>query len=240
MTDGAGKSTETRMLLIFDNTAPTGTFINPANGASVYNQVILRGANSDNTSLIKVQVRIGKTISADADTGFVDIVGSKYDWTRNFLSNDFANTDFAADNGDGTWTLPIYLRVYDYAGNVSTNEPSNPADPLYPDDLAATYGTALSFDPAKIAPHHLVIDLDRDKPTASIQTPRDATNVAGTVVASGSCFDENPGMKKVEIRIMALEDDDDEIGYVTPAGAAIADPVGSTPRSPGAPTGRST
>ncbi len=48
--------------------------------------------------------------------------------------------------------------------------------------------------------------------------------MAGTVVASGSCFDENPGMKKVEIRIMALEDDDDEIGYVTPAGAAIADP----------------
>lgn len=222
VTDGAGKSTETRMLLIFDNTAPTATFINPANGASVYNQVVLRGANSDNTSLIKVQVRIGKTTAIDADDGFVDIVGSKYDWTRSFLSNDFANTDYADDNGDGTWTLPIYLRVYDYAGNVSTNEPSNPAEALYPADLVTGYGTAVDF--TKIPSFNLIIDLDRDKPTASIQTPRDATNVAGTVVASGTCFDENPGMKKVQIRIMALENDDTAIGYVTPDGAAIADP----------------
>jgi hypothetical protein len=233
VTDGAGKSTETRMLLIFDNTAPSGAFINPGNGASVYSTVLLRGANSDNTSLIKVQVRIGKTTAADADDGFVDIVGSKYDWNRSFLSNDFANTDYADDNGDGTWTLPIYLRVYDYAGNVSTNEPSNPADPLYPDDLAATYGTALSFDPLKIPSFHLIVDLDRDKPEATIETPLNTSNVAGTVIASGSCFDESPGMKWVQMRIMALEDNDTEIGYVTPAGAAIAAPgwVNITPTS---------
>ena len=43
------------------------------------------------------------------------------------------------------------------------------------------------------------------------------------MVASGSCFDENPGMDRVDMRILALEDDGTPIGYVTPAGAAIAD-----------------
>lgn len=222
VTDGAGKSTETRMLLIFDNTAPSGTFLDPADGAPVYGTVTVRGANSDNTSLVKVQVRIGRTTSADADTGFLDITGSKYNWTRTFVANDYANAGYATFNAaDGTWTLPIYLRVYDYAGNVSTNEPSDPADPLYPDDLHSTYGDALSFDPLKVPSYHLIVDLDRDKPTASIQTPRDGSNVAGIVIASGSCFDESPGLEKVQIRIMALEDDGDEIGYVTPAGAGI-------------------
>jgi hypothetical protein len=41
------------------------------------------------------------------------------------------------------------------------------------------------------------------------------------VVASGSCFDESPGIDTVRMRIMALEDDGDPIGYVTPAGAQI-------------------
>ncbi len=114
--------------------------------------------NSDNTSLIKVQIRIGNTDPmGDADDGFVDIVGSKYGWTRSFLSNDYANADYATDNGDGTWTLPVYLRVYDYAGNVSTNEPSAPGgDSPYPTDLVALYedrGRRLHEDPL-LLPHH--------------------------------------------------------------------------------------
>ncbi|MCX7030887.1 MAG: hypothetical protein NTU62_12330, partial [Spirochaetes bacterium] len=92
VTDEAGKSTETRMLLIFDNTPPSATFINPADGASIYGQVNLRGASSDNTSLIKVQVRIGNVPSMDPNdsvNGFVDIVGSKYDWVRSFTAEAF-------------------------------------------------------------------------------------------------------------------------------------------------------
>ncbi|HXK37040.1 MAG TPA: hypothetical protein VJ553_05670, partial [Candidatus Paceibacterota bacterium] len=214
VTDEAGKSTETRMLLIFDNTPPSATFINPADGASIYGQVNLRGASSDNTSLIKVEVRIGNPPSLDPDEGFVIITGSKYDWVRSFTAEAYKEVGKAIDNGDGTWTLPIYVRVYDYAGNVSTNEPSLETDPLYPDDLKATYGDALSFDPTKIPSYSLIIDSDMDKPTASIQIPHDSSTLAGTVVASGSCFDENPGMDRVDMRIMALEDDGDEIGYV--------------------------
>jgi hypothetical protein len=226
VTDQSGKSPDapTSMLLIFDNTPPSTTFVNPPNGATVYNSITLRGASSDNTSLIKVQVRIGNpTTPGDPDSGFADIVGSKYDWVRTFFANDYANATQSTLNPDGTWTLPVFCRVYDNAGNVSTNEPAS--GPLYPAALVAAYGGAVSFDPTKVPAYSLVVDLDRDKPTATIQTPRDGANVAGTVVVSGTCFDENPGMKKVEIRIQALEDDGDPIGdYVTPLGAAEAAP----------------
>ncbi len=213
---GTDKVGSTNLFLIVDNTAPQARFVSPSNGATVYNQVTLRGTSSDNSSLTKVELRIGK---AAAGGGFIEITGSLYDWTKDFLSNDYANSTQSTDRGDGTWSLPIYCRVYDVAGNVATNEPSNPADPLYPSALWTLYGSALSFNPANVPAFSFVIDLDRDKPTITIQTPRDGTNVAGTVVASGSCFDESPGMDKVEIQIAALRDDDSLIGYVTPDGA---------------------
>jgi hypothetical protein len=231
VTDGSGKTTETRMLLIFDNTPPSATFINPANGATIYGQVTLRGASSDNTSLIKVQVRIGMYPSRDDpdetyENGFTTITGSKYDWVRSFTAEAYKDISKATDNGDETWTLPIYVRVYDYAGNVSTNEPlSNPSDPLYPTKLKEKYGDALDNNEEKIPPFSLIIDSNLDKPTASIQTPHASSSLAGTVVASGACFDENPGIKKVKMRIMALDDSSAEIGYVSPDGySEIADP----------------
>ena len=222
-TDGTGKTTETRMLLIFDNTAPQASFVSPTNGTTVYSNQTLRGSSSDNSRLSKVEVRIGKAGTGSGD-GFVAITGSIYDWTRDFLSNDYANSTQSTDRGDSTWGLPIYCRVYDVAGNAATNEPSNPADPLYPVALAAAYGSALSFDPAKVPAFNLVIDLDRDKPTIVIQMPRDGINTAGTVLVGGTCYDESPGMDKVEIQIAALRDDDFLIGYVTPDGAAQGAP----------------
>ncbi len=141
------------MLLIFDNTPPSRARSSiPTTAPRSTARSLLRGASSDNTSLIKVQVRIGKTRTSPTPT-----TASSTSWAASTTGSaaftrrdDYENTSYATDNGDGTWTLPIYVRVYDYAGNVSTNEPSNPADPLYPDDLAATYGDALSFDPLKI------------------------------------------------------------------------------------------
>jgi hypothetical protein len=221
VTDGSGKSTETRMLLIFDNAAPSFTFSNPPNGGTVYSSVTVRGVNSDNTSLIKVQVRIGYPATPDPDAGFVDLVGSKYDWARTFDTADYANDTKSKDNHDGTFTLPVFVRVIDYAGNVSTNEPSATdleRPDLYPAALVALYGVdAVTFVDNQ-PPYSLVIDPDQDKPSATIQTPQNGTNVGGAVVASGTCFDESPGIGKVEIRIMALEDDDTPIGYVTPDG----------------------
>ena len=136
VTDGAGKSTETRMLLIFDNTAPTRHVHQPRQRRlRSTTRSSLRGANSDNTSLIKVQVRIGMTTAADADTGFVDIVGSKYDWTRSFLSNDFANTDYAhrqrgrhLDAAD----LPPRLRLRGQRVDQRALESRRPAVPRRP------------------------------------------------------------------------------------------------------------
>jgi hypothetical protein len=220
VTDESGKTADTRMLLIFDNTAPTASFVSPQNGATIYNQVTIRGSGSDNTRLERVELRIGKTGTGSGD-GFFAITGSLYDWSKDFLANDYANLSQANDRGDGTWDLPIFCRVYDVAGNIATNEPSSPADPLYPAALVATYGSALVFDPTKVPVFNLVIDLDRDKPTITIQTPKDGSNTAGTVAVSGTCFDENPGMDKVEIQISALRDDDSLIGYVKPDGSAV-------------------
>jgi hypothetical protein len=125
VTDGVGKTTETRMLLIFDNTPPSATFINPANGASIYGQVTLRGASSDNTSLIKVQVRIGKKGTGAGD-GFVDITGSKYDWVRSFTAETYKELDQATDNGDGTWTLPTSGSTTTRAMCPPTSPPTRP------------------------------------------------------------------------------------------------------------------
>jgi hypothetical protein len=220
---GMPKTGSTNLFLIVDNTPPQARFVSPTNGSSVYNLVSLRGNTSDNSSLTKVELRLGK-VGTGAGDGFVEVTGSLYDWVRDFLSNDYANATQSTAGAGSTWIMPVYCRVYDTAGNVATNEPSNPVDPLYPAALAATYGGALTFNPADVPVYTLVIDLDRDKPTITIQTPRDNTNVAGTVVASGSCYDESPGMDKVEIRIEAIRDDDSPIGYVTPAGAAIGAP----------------
>jgi hypothetical protein len=220
VTDESGKKTETRLFLVFDNTPPEAGFVSPQGGSTVYNQVTLRGSSSDNTRLSRVQLRIGKQGSGSGD-GFFDITGSLYDWSKVFISNDYANATQSTDRGDGTWDLAVYCRVYDVAGNVSTNEPSDPLDPLYPAALEAMYGDALVFDPARVPSFHLVIDLDRDKPTITIQAPRDGCNTAGTVAVSGTCFDESPGMDKVEIQAAALRDDDSLIGYVTPDGAAV-------------------
>jgi hypothetical protein len=163
VTDSSEKSTETRMLLIFDNSAPVASFVSPQNGATVYNQVTLRGSSSDNTRLAKVELQIGKLGAGSG--GFVEITGSLYDWTKDFLSNDYANLGQSNDRGDGTYELPIYCRVYDVAGNMATNDPA---------DLTF-------FDPVKVPVFILVIDLDRDKPTITIQTPKDGINTAGTV-----------------------------------------------------------
>jgi hypothetical protein len=220
---GAPKVGSTNLFLIIDNTAPQARFVSPTSGSTVYNQVSLRGSTSDNSSLTKVELRLGKAGTGSGD-GFVEITGSLYDWVSTFLSNDYANASQSTAGAGSTWVMPIYCRVYDTAGNVATNEPSNPVDPLYPATLAASYGGALTFNPADVPSYSLVIDLDRDKPTITIQTPRDNTNVAGTVVASGSCYDESPGMDTVEIRIEAIRDDDSAIGYVTPDGAAIGSP----------------
>lgn len=220
---GADKVGSTNLFLIIDNTPPQARFLSPTSGSTVYNQVSLRGSTSDNSSLTKVELRLGKVGTGSGD-GFFEITGSLYDWVKDFLSNDYANSSQSNAGAGGTWILPVYCRVYDTAGNVSTNEPSNPADSLYPAALAATYGGALSFDPANVSAYSLTIDLDRDKPTITIQTPRDAANVAGTVAASGSCYDESPGMDTVEIQIAAIRDDDSLIGYVSPDGAAVASP----------------
>ncbi len=220
---GVPKVGSTNLFLIIDTTAPQARFISPTGGSTVYGSLTLRGSSSDNSSLTRVQLRLGK-VGTGAGDGFVDITGSLYDWASTFLSNDYANATQSTAGAGGTWIMPVYCRVYDTAGNVATNEPSNPIDPLYPAALAATYGGALTFNPADVPSYTLVIDLDRDKPTITIQTPRDNTNVAGTVVASGSCYDESPGMDTVEIRIEAIRDDDSSIGFVTPAGAAIGAP----------------
>lgn len=219
VTDGAGKTTDTRLLLIFDNTAPQAGFVSPQNGSTVYSRVTVRGSSSDNSRLSKVELRIGKVGTGSGD-GFVAITGSLYDWLNDFLSNDYANATQSFDRGDGTWNLPIYCRVYDVAGNVATNEPSSPEDPLHPATLVAQYGSALSFDPQKVPSFTLLIDLDRDKPTLMIQMPRDGINTAGTVLVGGTCSDENPGIAGVGLQILALDDTLNPIGYVKPDGTA--------------------
>jgi len=219
VSDESGKTTDTRFMLIVDNTAPQACFVSPTNGSVVYNQTTVRGSSSDNTRLDKVELRIGKEGTGAGD-GFFEITGSLYEWSKEFLPNDYANSAQADDLGGDVWDLPIYCRIYDVAGNVATNEPSDTMDPLYPAALVATYSSALVFDSAKVPDFLLVIDLDRNKPTLTIQTPQDDSNIAGAVAVSGTCFDESPGMDKVEIRIEALEDDGTFIGYLSPVGDA--------------------
>ena len=175
-----------------DNQDPTVSVSSPGFLDTVYSQVTIRGTASDNERLDRVSLKIG------ADEFFV--LDGTFNWQHTFDSNLYGNTIHAIEvnpgtgnpeGGTGVWRLPILVRAEDRAGNTRTVE------------------------------HLLYIDQDLDKPTVNILSPLAGSNLAGPVLITGTAFDADPGVARVEMQIVAVTDENDVIGNVSPAGAAM-------------------
>lgn len=176
-----------------DNHAPALSVTSPGFLDTVYSMVTIRGTASDNERLETVSLKIG------ADDFFV--LSGTFNWQHTFDSNLYGNpihaTEVNPSTGEpladtGVWRLPILVQAEDRAGNTQTVE------------------------------HLLYIDQDLDKPTVNILSPLAGSNLAGPVLITGTAFDADPGVARVEIQIVAVSDANEVIGNVSPTGVAMA------------------
>jgi hypothetical protein len=103
---------------------------------------------------------------------WIDMIGT-YNWEYSVDTITYANATHSVETPPGSevWKLNIQARATDSAGNVYTY--SN---------------------------YNLYIDNDMDKPTVSVTTPSDGQNIGGSVLVSGTAFDDD-AVQKVEMRL---------------------------------------
>ena len=215
ITDASGKTTEKRQLYYVDNTAPLVLIKNPQGYASgsFNGSVTVRGEVADLFAIDRVAVQIQDDAGA-ALTGFETADGTN-SWVYEFDSRIYA--DPAGD-------LRLAVQATDKAGNVSTTVLH------YDDVLAANgnfavsvedllrirsgqpvSGVAIAEEEVTNAPDDtpagvvlesvpVSIDNDLDKPTVTIVAPTNGQSVGGSVLVTGTAFDDD-ALDLVEMRI---------------------------------------
>lgn len=177
-----------------DNAPPTANVTTPGYLDTVYSQVTIAGTASDNMGVDQVAIKLG------SDDYLV--LSGTYNWQHSFDSITYGTSAHAIEVDPGTgdpaegtavWRLPILIRVTDVAGNEH------------------------------VVDHPIYIDQDLDKPTVTILAPPGGSNLAGPVLVTGTAFDADPGVHRVEMQIIALTDDGETIGHVDPLGEAMDD-----------------
>ncbi|MFW6234662.1 MAG: Ig-like domain-containing protein, partial [Spirochaetota bacterium] len=123
---------------------------------------------------------------------FQTLDGNPYSWQLTFDSAIYGSTEYAVEVGPDIWRLPITVRAVDLAGNT--------------EDFV----------------REVFVDQDLDKPTAEILSPEPDANLAGGVIITGSARDDDPGIRRVELQLIAVRDNGTEIGYVDIAGDAAS------------------
>ncbi|MFP4510344.1 MAG: Ig-like domain-containing protein, partial [Spirochaetaceae bacterium] len=181
-----------------DNTEPTVQVNAPTAFSTVYGDVTISGTASDNEAVETVEIQIG-----DAETAIFEPATGTYNWQASFDSLAFGNESNAVEvdsNGDpidvgdsstDIWRLNVYVRVRDPAGNEYEEI------------------------------HQIYVDQDLDKPTVNVLAPVAGSNLAGPVLITGTASDADPGVARVEMQIVAIEDAGDEIGLLRPDGTIL-------------------
>ena len=152
-----------------DSTMPTSTLISPSSLERIYRSRELRGTTSDNIAVTQVEIQVG------ADTTWT-LLGGTYSWSYTIPdTNIYANTTHGALQGDGSYQVPVKLRITDSATNV------------------------------KVDTHHIYVDPEKDKPISTIISPPANATLGGNFSVGGTAVDENPGVGVVEIQLLALQ-----------------------------------
>ena len=207
ITDQSGKEIQKRILYYFDNTPPMVLVKNPQGYATnLYNGIItVRGESADRFGLDEVVVRIVDDTGAPLSS--FDPADGTNSWTFEFDSRLYA--DPAGDIG-------LEVRATDRAGNQSSLV-------LHYDDVLFNNGGAAitiedvlriaggtpvegtSLTAAEIQAIYLdsvpiSIDNDLDKPSVTIVSPNNGQNIGGSVLVTGTAYDDD-GILAVQMRI---------------------------------------
>ncbi len=126
-TDATGKEAPYTLEIIVDKTNPSVVFTNPSvAGTHITGTLDIKGTSSDNNLVSSVAVKI---VEPDLDLFDLGATGT-YNWlVSGFTVGTYTNTTYAANNGNGTWTLTLRAIVSDTAGNSVSTDLSVILDP---------------------------------------------------------------------------------------------------------------
>ncbi len=168
---------------------PGSSLISPSTGERIYRQRELRGTSTDNNAVTEVAVKVGVD-------GTYTVLGATYSWSHIIANtNTYANTTHGTLMGDGSYEVPVSVRITD----IATNQ--------------------------KVDTHYIYIDPSKDKPLATIISPPENAVLGGSFAIGGTAVDELPGVGVVEIQLIALQGaTTNVIGRINPnTGNASAD-----------------
>ena len=154
-----------------DTNYPITSFYSPSFESYVNGEVVIRGASSDNNSLLKTEIKVGNSRSwIELDDAL------KYNWTYTINSLEYENstdaTEYPVDSG--IYKLNVYSRVTDIAGNVTTTTADN---------------------------YYFYIDNALDRPTVNIVAPSNDVSLGGSVIVSGTSYDDDGEVHGVYMQI---------------------------------------
>ena len=185
--DNSGKTSHHSMQVYVDETDPGIEFLSPAEDAYINGTASLQGVSSDNWSLQQVKLQIGG-LAWDPAAAEVFPPAEFYSWQRDIVSSVYENTGMAVEvngsgvpeSGTGIWELTIWAEAVDKAGNST------------------------------LSSHRLYIDNSLDRPGVNIASPADGAVLAGSVMLSGSAWDDKnesgEDIDHIEVRIWKGED----------------------------------
>ncbi len=171
--DSGGTWSYTNVQYTVDTTAPITSFVSPAGGSYVNGDVTLRGSCTDNNQLASVRLKIGD----DPAEPWIDIDEQDlYSWTYTFASDDYENGTAGDETapGSGVYAVNCYIEATDKAGNV------------------------------KVTPSGafvLNIDNELDKPSVTVISPRSGDSVGGSVLLTGTSYDDDGEVYGVYVQL---------------------------------------
>jgi len=192
-----GKYSSRSRAFTFDITLPSSSIITPPLKQEISgSNYVVKGASSDNNAVSKVEYWIGKNTTGWTDANLAPnqiqtiLTGGLYNW--NFALNvldtgsgyanaanayqiQMVNGVISASTSSNLWLLPFRIRITDVAGNQ------------YENDTAAGDKPSVLTNPY----YFLILDPDKDIPTAIIGSPEPNEMKGGEVLITGQANDDN-------------------------------------------------
>lgn len=207
ITDASGKSIQKRILFYFDNTPPLVMIKNPQGYENnLYNGLItVRGESADRFGIDEVALRIldeaGEPLSS------FDAADGTNSWALEVDSRLYA---------DPAGTIRVQAQATDRAGNTSSLVLHyddvlfrNAGAPITIEDVLSIASgeslegvslTAEDIEAIEMTSVPFSIDNDKDKPTVSIVAPNNGQNIGGSIIVTGTAYDDD-GVDEVQMRL---------------------------------------
>ncbi|MBN2626953.1 MAG: Ig-like domain repeat protein, partial [Spirochaetales bacterium] len=180
LTDRAGKQTSQTRAVTIDTTSPSLSLNYPNPEAYINGLITISGTSDDLNGLADVTLQILDPATKLPITSLSRSSSTMAAWEFAFNSFSYASSTYGEDvNSDGTlWKVYFRLASTDNSGNVAEYLTGSPADWPF-----------------------VYIDTDGDKPSISINQPKNGDNIGGLVNMFGTATDDDGPVMHVEVRI---------------------------------------